>query len=233
MSQCPGITLDMFQAYEAGSDDEVLKRLGWATVAALGTFLLLAGAISWWASRPIAVEAKEESVDVSFRPLPKVEAPPPVVPKVEARKPAPLAAPAAMVAPREIPVAPPPEAEAENAVAEKFTAVGGTGDGSAAGMAGALPINLPENGVPPRESPDNVTPEFPESARKMGAEGLVVLKVVVLADGGVGPIVVMKGEEPFVSAALSAVATWRYSPALVEGVATSVYRIVKIPFRLK
>ena len=38
---------------------------------------------------------------------------------------------------------------------------------------------------------------------------------------------------PFVAAALAAVRTWHYSPALVDGQATAVFRIVKIPFRLR
>jgi protein TonB len=36
-----------------------------------------------------------------------------------------------------------------------------------------------------------------------------------------------------VGAAVAAVKSWRYAPALVSGQPTAVFRIVKIPFRLK
>ena len=43
------------------------------------------------------------------------------------------------------------------------------------------------------------------SARSTGQEAVVVLKIVIESDGHVGKIQVMKGEEPFVSAATRAV----------------------------
>jgi protein TonB len=225
----------MFHAYQAPLEDSGLRRLLAAFALAVATVGALVGAAAFWASLPNGVEPREESVDVAFRPLPKIETPPAPAPKVQVKKPMRVkAAPAALMAPKEMPKAQAPEATVEQAVPEKFVAVGGTGDGSqAASDNAASAINLPENGVPPKAAPENMPPEFPESARRSGTEGLVVLKVVVLADGQVGPIVVLRGEEPFLSAAMQAVASWKYAPALVEGVATSVYRIVKIPFRLK
>ena len=56
---------------------------------------------------------------------------------------------------------------------------------------------------------------------------------MVELDGTVGAVKVMKGDEPFVSAAVQAVKRWRYTPARVAGQPTAVYRIVKMPFRLK
>ncbi|WNG40143.1 TonB family protein [Archangium violaceum] len=95
------------------------------------------------------------------------------------------------------------------------------------------PIQLPEKATPPRELESNVQPEFPQAARASGREGLVILKIIVTEDGRVGDISVMRGEEPFASAAIAAVRTWRYSPALLDGRPLSVYRVVKIPFRLR
>ncbi|MCI0570297.1 MAG: TonB family protein [Myxococcaceae bacterium] len=97
----------------------------------------------------------------------------------------------------------------------------------------AGPISLPEGAIPPREEPGNAPPEFPDAARASGKEGMVVLKVVITVDGTVGDVKVMSGEEPFVSAASSAVRTWRYRPAFVDGRAVTVYRVLKIPFRLR
>lgn len=97
------------------------------------------------------------------------------------------------------------------------------------------PINLPENATPPVADAGNAAPEFPQQALTMGsgAEALVILKIVVDDNGNVASVKVMKGDEPFVAAALAAVRSWHYSPALVDGVPTAVFRIVKIPFRLR
>ena len=61
----------------------------------------------------------------------------------------------------------------------------------------------------------------------------MVLKIVVEKDGRVGRVQVLKGEEPFVSAALSVVKTWTYSPATMDGEALAVFKIVNITFALR
>jgi protein TonB len=202
---------------------------------------------------PAVVEEPEPKVDVVFRPPPppKVELPPPPAPKPVVAKVAPKpAAPAAMVAPKEIPKELPPEKPVVAEVEAREIAVGGTGDGSGTELVAKVeaveapseveatpivsgPVQLPEEAEPPEELEGNVRPEFPESARANGVEGLVVLKIVVEKDGRVGKIAVMKGDEPFVAAAISAVQTWKYTPASLDGEAIAVYRVVKIPFRIK
>ncbi|WP_338863602.1 TonB family protein [Myxococcus stipitatus] len=97
----------------------------------------------------------------------------------------------------------------------------------------AAPIQLPESAKPPVELAGNPQPEFPQEARAAGREGMVVLKLVVTVRGEVRDVTVMRGEEPFASAALRAVRTWRYQPAMLEGQPVAVYRVVKVPFRLR
>jgi TonB family protein len=111
---------------------------------------------------------------------------------------------------------------------------GGTGTGSGALPAATSvgPINLPEEATPPVESADNRRPDFPESARAAGKEGLVILKIVITELGRVGNIQVLKGEAPFVEAAIAVVKTYQYTPAFLAGRPIAVFRIVKIPFRL-
>jgi periplasmic protein TonB len=110
---------------------------------------------------------------------------------------------------------------------------GGTGTAAPAIARAALaPVNLPEEATPPVESPGNRRPEYPESARAAGIEGLVILKVVVTETGRVGNIQVMKGEPPFVEAAVSVVKTYAFQPAMLAGRPISVFRIIKVPFRL-
>lgn len=196
--------------------------------------------------------AKIEAAPPPPPPKPKVAAPKPVVvaevvaPPVAA--PAPAAAP--MVAPKEVPKAAAPESSV--AVAAIQTAVGGTGDGTGKGVGSAAvpdeddspapvvakagssgPVNLPEDADPPEPSEDNAQPEYPEAARTTGQEARVVLKIVVERDGHVGRIQVLKGEEPFVTSALSVVKTWKYEPAQMDGEPIAVFKIVNITFSLR
>lgn len=193
-----------------------------------------------------------EPVRIEQQPPPKLNRPkpPPQVVVAEVTPPPQAARPAAaaMVAPKDVPqeVAP----ESDTAVAAIEVAVGGTGDGSGtavgtsndadesaapviarAGTSG--PVNLPEDAEPPEPSEGNAQPEYPESARTTGQEARVVLKIVVELDGTVGRVQVLKGEEPFVSAALSVVKTWKYEPATLEGAPLAVFKIVNITFSLR
>ncbi len=185
-------------------------------------------------------------------PKPKVKPPPaPVVVDVPVAAPVAAPAPAAapMVAPKEIPKKAAPESDV--AVTAIQTAVGGKGDGTGSGVGSADsdgeesaapvvakagssgPVNLPEDAEPPEPSEDNAQPEYPEAARTTGQEARVVLKIVVEKNGNVGRIQVLKGEEPFVTAAISVVKTWTYSPATMDGEALAVFKIVNITFALR
>jgi hypothetical protein len=44
---------------------------------------------------------------------------------------------------------------------------------------------------------------------------------------------VLKGEEPFTSAAIAAVKQWKYEPARLEGQPIVVFKIVDLKFRLR
>jgi protein TonB len=147
-----------------------------------------------------------------------------------------------MVAPKEMPKEAPKEADPSQ---DKGVAVyGEPGAGDPAGLEGGVSqggvvggtvggaIALPEDAAPPTPLASNTVPSYPTDMRATGKTGTVVLKVVILADGSVGDIQVMRGEEPFVSAALSAVKTWKYEPARHQGQPITVYRIVQIPFKL-
>ncbi len=95
------------------------------------------------------------------------------------------------------------------------------------------PVHLPEDGVPPVALPSNTPPEFPPEARAKGLEGMVILRLVVTAAGEVSKVELLKGSEPFSSAALAAVKTWRYQPALSGGQPIAVFQTLRIPFRLR
>lgn len=147
-----------------------------------------------------------------------------------------------MVAPREMPQEVPREADPSE---DKGVAVyGEPGRGDPAGLEGGVSqggvvggtvggaIALPEDAVPPRPLESNRVPPYPQEARSAGKTGMVILKVVILADGSVGDVQVMRGEEPFVSAAVATVKQWKYEPARAQGQPITVYRIIQIPFKL-
>jgi TonB family protein len=78
----------------------------------------------------------------------------------------------------------------------------------------------------------NRPPAYPEAARASGVEGMVIAKIVVTESGSVGSIEILRGHPAFDDAVRAALRTWRFTPAMVEGRPTSVYRIIRVPFRL-
>jgi protein TonB len=109
---------------------------------------------------------------------------------------------------------------------------GGMAGGVAGGMVGGGAIAVPEDADPPVPSSRNAKPTFPAQALAAKQTGTVVLKVVILTDGSVADVQVMRGEEPFASAAVAAVKRWKYEPARWKGQPITVYRIIQIPFKL-
>jgi len=201
--------------------------------------------------------ASKLAVDVKFVERVVNEPPPPPVAEVKPQAPAAMAPvvrpdqkvrrldkpppPKEMVAPKAMPQEAPREADPSE---DKGVAVFGEGKGDAAGLEGGVAqggtlggqvggaIALPEDAVPPAPASSNTVPTYPQEARASGKTGTVVLKVVILADGTVANVQVLRGDEPFVSSAVEAVKHWRYEPARYKGQAIAVYRIIQIPFKL-
>ena len=203
---------------------------------------------------------RQAAVEVKFVEKIVNEPPPAPPPVVETKPQAPAAAapvvrpeqkirrlekpppPKEMVAPKEMPKQAPEEADPNQ---DKGVAVFGEGGkGDPAGLEGGVAqggvvggqvggaIALPEDAVAPVPAGGNAIPPYPQEARAAGKTGTVILKVVILADGSVGDVQVLRGEEPFVSAALGTVRRWRYAPARYKGQPIAVYRIIQIPFKL-
>lgn len=211
-------------------------------------------AITIGSARKVARLA-EKAIDVTFVEKIVKEPPPPApVPVVPPQVPAAAAPvvrpdqkirrldkpppPKEMIAPREMPQEAPREADPSE---DKGIAVYGDGPGDPAGLEGGTAgglgqvggaIALPEEADPPMPAGSNVVPPYPQEARAAGKTGTVVLKVIILADGNVAKVEVLRGDEPFVSAALSTVKSWKYTPARYKGHPIAVYRIIQIPFKL-
>lgn len=145
-------------------------------------------------------------------------------------------------APREMPTDVPKEADPSEDKGVAVYGEPGRGDptgleggvargGVAGGTVGGV-VELPDGAQPPRLLPGATVPPYPPAARADRKSGTVVLKAIVYADGTVGDVRVLEGDEPFVSAAMTAVQSWRYEPARLNGQAIAVYREIRIPFKL-
>ena len=147
-----------------------------------------------------------------------------------------------LVVPREMPHEVPPEADAradpgvavvgDDAKPDPAGLEGGMAQGGVAGGVVGGAVELPDDAIPPHPKSSNAVPAYPQAARADGRTGVVVLEIVVLADGSVGQVKVARGDEPFASAAVAAVKTWHYDPARFKGQPISVYRTFQITFKL-
>jgi len=78
---------------------------------------------------------------------------------------------------------------------------------------------------------NNPRPEYPRAAREAGWEGTTVLQVLVLPNGTVGSVTLHKtsGYAVLDEAALTAVKTWRFVPAM-DG-SFPLRSVVRLPIR--
>ena len=77
-----------------------------------------------------------------------------------------------------------------------------------------------------------VSPEYPEAARRAKVQGTVVLDAVVGVEGTVTQLKVISGPEALSAAAADAVRWWRYEPYIVNGQPATVETTVAVKFRL-
>jgi protein TonB len=82
---------------------------------------------------------------------------------------------------------------------------------------------------------NNPKPLYPASARRMGMEGTVMLKVLVSRDGGAVKIEIAQssGHEILDKAAAEAVKNWRFVPARQGDSPLEEWVQVPVAFRLK
>jgi len=248
----------VYPAFGSYLQDRASPR-DWRTsvAASAAIYATLAAAVVMLSSTAKKVASKL-AVDVKFVERIVNEPPPPPAPvEVKPQAPAAMAPvvrpdqkvrhldkpppPKEMVAPKAMPKEAPREADPSE---DKGVAVYGEGKGDAAGLEGGVAqggtlggqvggaIALPEDAEPPTPARTNAVPAYPQEARASGRTGTVILKIVILADGTVANVQVLRGDEPFVSAAVEAVKHWRYEPAHYKGQAIAVYRIIQIPFKL-
>jgi len=77
-----------------------------------------------------------------------------------------------------------------------------------------------------------VTPKYPEAAKRQRISGMVILIVTVNEEGNVTNIRVTRGHDLLADAAIEAVKQWEYSPTLFEGKPIPVTATVTVNFVL-
>ncbi|MDD5559247.1 energy transducer TonB [Candidatus Methylomirabilis sp.] len=80
-----------------------------------------------------------------------------------------------------------------------------------------------------------VTPRYPESARRAGIEGTALLKFLVQADGGVANVTIERssGYADLDHAAVQAIRRWRFEPARRDHRVVAAWAVLPVEFRLK
>jgi len=208
--------------------------------AGIGSILLYIGIIAGALALGVGQSkiTTEKPVDVKFveeieKPteVPTVAPTPPPAPPTAKPRPK-----KAMEAPKELPKEVPAEAEP---VKQEVPTVWLPSEADyAAGFstAGGQRREIREEDLPgairARPMRGNQPPPYPKTARNAGKEATVTLKIRITVDGRVTDVQGIEGEEPFTSSAVHTVERWRYRPASSKGKPISVYRIIKIGFRL-
>jgi TonB family protein len=77
-----------------------------------------------------------------------------------------------------------------------------------------------------------VDPIYPEVARRLGTQGLVVLDAVIAPDGSVKKLRPVSGPDVLVQSATAAVGSWKFEPYLSSGKPVEVETTIAVEFRL-
>lgn len=199
------------------------RRLVAAAVGVAGTLGVLV--LVLFMNAGTALELTDEvKLGTTFEVAPPPPPPPEARPKPQRRKPKP-------------PRNPPPAPMVGANLAGLSFGLEGLGDAGLAGGADALlgdtdDVVMTEDSVddPPRAL-HQTAPAYPERARKKGITGRVVLSLLIDAAGSVQDVRVTESQPAgvFDEAAVSAVKTWRFQPAMYEGRPVSIR--VTLPLR--
>ena len=108
----------------------------------------------------------------------------------------------------------------------------GIGDGAGGGTGGG-PFR-PGSGITPPRLLREVKATYTDEARRQGIRGEVLLEIVVLRDGRVGDVTVLRGLPAGLDArAVAAVRQWEFAPATRAGAAVDVVVQVAVDFTLR
>jgi protein TonB len=111
---------------------------------------------------------------------------------------------------------------------------GGTGRGPFTAEGGESEAAIPVGGdVRPPRLIERVEPVYPDAARTIRAQGLVILEAVITVGGRVEEVRVLRSPNPLLAAsAVAAVEQWRYLPATLNRRPVKVFLTVTVDFKL-
>jgi protein TonB len=221
----------------------------------LRSVLALAGVIAFhggaiglavWAPSPKTEELVLPTVQGILLPAPPAETvqipsakehpPEPVPPPPEPEKPKPKPKPKPKQPPKPKPPVQPPSERAisqpEEAVEESLppptpAAMPAPDDNETLGA----PITPPQMDANPLNNP---APAYPSLSRRLGEQGIVLLEILILADGSVGEVRVKEssGHKRLDETAAKAVKRWRYRPARRGNTAIEYWYLQPVEFSL-
>lgn len=213
-----------------------------STLSLMGVIAFHAGAIgiAVWAPSPKTQELALPTVQGILLPAPPAETvqlpsakeqPAEPVPPPEPEKPKPKQPPKPKP-----PVEPPPSERAirqpEQAVEEappppKQAAMPAAEDNNSLGA----PITPPQMDANPLNNP---APAYPSLSRRLGEQGIVLLEILILADGSVGEVRIKEssGYKRLDETAAKAVKRWRYMPARRGDTAIEYWYLQPVEFSL-
>ena len=93
------------------------------------------------------------------------------------------------------------------------------------------PVRVGGNIRPPTRT-HFVEPAYPQIARAAGIQGVMILEIVIGADGAISNARVLRSIPLLDQAALDAVRQWRYEPTLLNGAPTPVIMTATVNFSL-
>jgi TonB family protein len=91
-----------------------------------------------------------------------------------------------------------------------------------------------KRGLRPPKLVYEVSPAYTPEATQRRVEGIVVMEAVVMPDGSVGPVEVIRQLDPVLDlCAIAAARAWRFRPGLRDGKSVPVLVAIEMMFRLK
>jgi protein TonB len=211
-----------------------------SSVALMAAVALHGGALglAFWAPAPKTEELVLPTVQGILLPAPPAEivqaptppepAPPPPEPKPEKPKPKPKAPPQPKP-----PIEQPPS---ERAISQPEEVMETPPPAQA-----ALPVTESKETLGPPVTPpvdanalNNPRPTYPNLSRRLGEKGIVLLEILILADGTVGEVRIKEssGYKRLDDTAVKAVKRWRYTPAKRGGEAIDYWYLQPVDFSL-
>ncbi len=90
----------------------------------------------------------------------------------------------------------------------------------------------PKQAVHPAVLIYKVSPDYPDSWKREGIQGVVHLRATITKEGTVRDVTVIDGVPPLVKSAETALKQWRYKPTTVDGDPVDVQTTVAFTFAL-